>query len=321
MRLPDALRAAIAEEVADVSPAALSRAAARLSECYRAGKFSGAMSGPADRAAYLMTRLPATYAANATVFREFAVRVDGPVRSLLDLGAGPGTAMWAAAETLPYLESFTAIERDVALLETGKRLASRGSCSLQQVGWMQGDIREINRPPHDVVVLSYAIGELGDALAVVRAAWKHAQMALVIVEPGTPAAFAQLVCAREMLIDLGAQIAAPCPHHHQCPLAARNDWCHFSARVERTSEHRRLKGGELGYEDEKFSYVIACKSPVHPAETRIVRHPLKHSGHVKLTLCTPEGLQHRTIGKSQKGLYRQARKTEWGDAWPAMRET
>ena len=316
MRLPEALRVAIAEEVADVSTPALSRAAARLSDCYRAGKSSGAISGAAERAAYLVTRLPATYAANAAVFREFAARVHAPVRSLLDIGAGPGTSMWAAAEALPTLKSFTAVERDAALIQTGKRLVSRGSAALQRAEWISGDLRTFDPRPHEVVVLSYVLGELPDPTAIVRSVWNLARVALAIIEPGTPAAFAHVVRARDMLIALGAHIAAPCPHHNQCPLAARNDWCHFSVRVERTSEHRRLKGGQLGHEDEKFSYVIASKTPVQPVETRIVRHPLKHPGHVKLTLCTPEGMEHPTIGKSQKELYRQARRAEWGDGWP-----
>lgn len=316
MRLPEALRTAIDEEVADVEPSALSRAAARVSETYRAGKCTGAIAGAAERSAYLLTRLPATYAANTAVFRELAARGKAKVRSLLDLGAGPGTAMWAAAETLPGIETFTAVERDTELLETGKRLASRGSDALQRATWLKGDLRTFHPELHDVVVLSYAIGELPDALSAVRAAWELTRVALVIVEPGTPAAFARVLGARDMLIAMGAQIAAPCPHHNQCPLAVRADWCHFSARVERTSAHRRLKGGELGYEDEKFSYVIACKTPVLQAGARVVRHPLKHPGHVKLTLCTPDDLQQPTIGKSQRELYRAARKAEWGDAWP-----
>jgi len=318
MRFPEALRAAIAEEIASVDQRTLSRAAAAISERYRAGKGTAAMSNTAERAAYLVTRLPATFAANAAVLREFAARVLSPVRSLLDLGAGPGTAMWAAAEILPQLETCNAVERDASLIQIGKRLAADSSSgTLQQAVWTQADIR--NLPPlprQDVVVLSYALGEFPDPAAAVRTAWDLARVALIVIEPGTPAAFAHVLRARDILISLGAQIAAPCPHHHACPLAVRNDWCHFSVRLERSSKHRKLKGGELGYEDEKFSYVIAVKSAAQTAQARIVRHPLKHPGHVKLMLCTPDGLQQPTVTKSQKDVYRAARKAEWGDAWP-----
>jgi ribosomal protein RSM22 (predicted rRNA methylase) len=99
-------------------------------------------------------------------------------------------------------------------------------------------------------------------------------------------------------------------------MATAGDWCHFAQRVERTSQHRQLKGGELGYEDEKFSYFVAGKSDSPLSGSRIVRHPLKHSGHVQLMLCTAEGqIANRTVTRSSKEAYRRARKAEWGDLW------
>jgi ribosomal protein RSM22 (predicted rRNA methylase) len=113
-----------------------------------------------------------------------------------------------------------------------------------------------------------------------------------------------------------ATIVAPCPHHFACPMAAAGDWCHFSQRVERTSQHRQLKGGALGYEDEKFSYLVAAKNNSASAGARLVRHPGKHSGHVKLALCTAEGkIENRTVTRSSKEAYKRARKADWGDAW------
>ena len=100
-------------------------------------------------------------------------------------------------------------------------------------------------------------------------------------------------------------------------MAAAGDWCHFSQRVERTSQHRQLKGGALGYEDEKFSYLVAGKADASPTAARIVRHPGKHSGHVQLVLCTSQGqIENRTVTRSSKDAYKLARKAEWGDPWP-----
>ena len=93
------------------------------------------------------------------------------------------------------------------------------------------------------------------------------------------------------------------------------DWCHFAQRVERTSLHRRLKGGTLGHEDEKFSYVVAAKTPMATAAARIVRHPKKLSGHVQLTLCGDHGIETRNIARSSGEPYKMARRAEWGDAW------
>lgn len=179
------------------------------------------------------------------------------------------------------------------------------------------DLRTIPAEPHDLVVVSYALGELnsGDAQRVVDACAKAAHV-LVLIEPGTPKAFARMAEIRKHLIATGSTIAAPCPHERACPLFERGDWCHFAERLERTSEHRRIKGGSLGYEDEKFCYLAATRLPVPERGGRIIRHPQIHSGYVQLQVCAPDALKQVTVTKSQKENYRPARKAAWGDRWP-----
>ena len=134
----------------------------------------------------------------------------------------------------------------------------------------------------------------------------------MIIEPGTPEGFAIIRSLRQELLAVGAYLAAPCPHANECPTPA-GDWCHFSERLERTSEHRSTKGGQLGYEDEKYSYVIFSREPVALPAARILRHPRKHSGHTEFELCTPEGLKRETISRKQGERFRTAKKAEWGD--------
>jgi ribosomal protein RSM22 (predicted rRNA methylase) len=77
-----------------------------------------------------------------------------------------------------------------------------------------------------------------------------------------------------------------------------------------------LKQAELGYEDEKFSYVIATRLALPAAQARIVRHPRKHSGHVQLELCTSGGnIEKTTVTKSKKEAYKRARQADWGEEW------
>lgn len=85
---------------------------------------------------------------------------------------------------------------------------------------------------------------------------------MVLIEPGTPEGYLRIREARGQLIDAGMTVAAPCPHDGTCPIEVGQDWCHFSARVSRSSLHRQVKGGSLPYEDEKFSYVAATRFPV-----------------------------------------------------------
>jgi ribosomal protein RSM22 (predicted rRNA methylase) len=322
MRLSAELLDAIQRETEKVDRRKLAQATAQLTEHYKTADFSSpAVASEAHRAAYLAVRMPATYAAIRRVFAEIKLRApQQEIASLLDLGAGPGTALFAAAEQFPQLQQATLIESDHAWIAIGKRLAEQGeSLVVRQAQWLQQDLRSgLSCEKHDLVVISYTLGELPRAAseAVLNKAWKCAGKFLVVIEPGTRRGFAAINTARSALIANEATILAPCPHHFTCPMAAAGDWCHFSQRVERTSQHRQLKGGALGYEDEKFSYLIASKNNSQSTGSRIVRHPGKHSGHVKLVLCTAEGkIENGTITRSSKEAYKRARKAEWGDLW------
>jgi len=320
MQAPRALIEGIEAELSGVEPGQLARATAEITENYKQGNFAAALRTRAHRAAYLAVRMPATFAANLHVFREIRrVMPDTEIRSLLDLGAGPGTAVWAASQVFS-LDTVTCIERDSAMIDAGRRLASWAEeQALQTVRWMNGDVSSArDMEKHDLVVISYALGELPSAQVdtLLRTAWMKAANALVVIEPGTPRGFANVHGARASMIDAGASIAAPCPHHETCPMYATGDWCHFAERLERSSLHRRLKSGSLGYEDEKFSYLVAARGEVQRPESRILRHPMKHSGHIQLTLCRPGAPELLTVARSQKELYPKARRAEWGDGWP-----
>ena len=316
MPLPFALREAVERELSRLERPHVARAAEQITTDYKAGRFGGSLSSAEARAAYLITRLPATYAACAWAFAEVAHRLpEFAPTNVLDLGAGPGTASWAAAERWPSLREFTLVEANREFANLGQQLSEQSDV-LKNASWTIADVQALpDLPIADVVVLSYAFGEFRDPLAVLHKAWAATKEVLVIIEPGTPRNFEPVLRARRELISAGAHMLSPCPHELECPMLLNADWCHFAVRLERTSEHRRMKGGALGYEDEKFSYLAFVKHAAYPAETRIVRHPRTHSGYIQLTLCTAEGLQQQTITRSQKEAFRAARRAKWGDEW------
>jgi ribosomal protein RSM22 (predicted rRNA methylase) len=169
------------------------------------------------------------------------------------------------------------------------------------------NVREL--APHDLVIAAYSLGEIQADL--IARLWAAARVALVVIEPGTPRGTAAIAAMREQLLSMGAHMAAPCPAAMPCPLRDP-DWCHFAARVERTSLHRRLKRAELGYEDEKFSYVAVVREPVEIFGARVLRHPQHRPGLIELELCTAAGTRHERISKRDKDRFRAARKTTWG---------
>ena len=322
MRLPEYLASAIGELSAGSRSASVAVASRELTERYKSANFvNPVIRSSAERAAYLTARFPATFAANLHVFSELRRRApEVEIATLLDLGAGPGTSLFAAAEVFAELSGATLVEADPEWASTGRRLAEQSPHPvIRSAQWLERDLRDpADFQPHDVVVISYALGELAPAMLekVIQRAWRSTTKFLTLIEPGTRRGFAGVNAARTWLIENGARILAPCPHREVCPMAVTGDWCHFSQRLERTAQHRRLKEAELGYEDEKFSYLIATRLDLPATRARIVRHPRKHSGHVQLELCTSHGtIENITATKSKKQAYRAARQAEWGDAW------
>lgn len=278
---------------------ALKRAAAALSERYREGKPTRLTSDD-QLTAYLVTRMPATYAAARAALDELP---DLAVSSVLDIGAGSGAASLAARERFGSAREFTLVERDPSLADAAEEFLP-GARVLPADVTTLGDL-----PPHDLVIAAYSLGEIESNL--VSRLWAAARVALVVIEPGTPQGSERIAGIREQLLESGAHMAAPCPAAMPCPLGD-TDWCHFAARVERTSLHRRLKDGGLGYEDEKFSYVAVTREPVALSGTRVLRHPRHHPGLIELELCTPAGTRKERVTKRDKERFRAARKAEWG---------
>ena len=69
--------------------------------------------------AYLGARMPATYAVLSQIMHALPIQP----RSLLDLGSGPGTALWAASACFPSLETIIAYEQNPLLIDIGAKLA------------------------------------------------------------------------------------------------------------------------------------------------------------------------------------------------------
>lgn len=323
MHLPEELQEAIALEADKFKLREMQTAREQLTERYRsahsAERKGTYIESEAERCAYLVARLPATYAVISRVLQELIRRTEGAtaIHSLLDLGAGPGTAMWAASQVLTEVTRYSLVEQDEILIALGKRLAAQAqNPPLSNVRWFlqkMEDVRGID--PHDLVILSYSIGEIhpNAIQPVIERCLQLTNRYLIVIEPGTCKGFELLRAIRMRLIESGCHLVAPCPHAAACPMQGGN-WCHFSERIERSALHRRIKSGTLGYEDEKFSYLIFSKDAVTLPEARVLRHPQKRSGHVSLELCTSEGLKQQMISKRTPEEYKRAKRLEWGSS-------
>ena len=315
--LPAELKAALDGKLQGFSRSDAAQRSQKISTTYRTGGGSGTIKSDADALAYALARMPATYAAVAASFNALIEIVpDFAPETLLDVGAGPGTASWAAAEAFPSLQDFTLLDTNVTLSRLALELA-RDSSRLAECRYLPGDaggnLAEVAQA--DLVVASYVIGELGesDQRALTQAMWAKARHALLVIEPGTPAGYARILAMRRQLIAQGAYVAAPCPHEKPCPLIAP-DWCHFNQRLPRSQAHRQIKGADVPFEDERFIYVALTRTAPASRAARVLAPPDVGKAEITAKLCTKEGVALKKVPRRDKAAYAGARRWRWGDA-------
>jgi len=318
VELPAQLRQGV-EAMLDGTPlSALKDAGRALSQRYRAEVRDGRLHMADSLAvkAYLAQRLPATYAAVRAAMGDLeGARPDFSPATLLDIGAGPGTALWAAAETWPSLGRATLLEASAHARAAGQALAAALPL---RCDWLSGDAT-LSLPDTgaaDLVTVAYVLDELPPAALpkLVERLWAFTAGTLLVVEPGTPAGWRRILDVRAQLVAAGGHVAAPCPHEAACPLA-EPDWCHFSRRVARSRLHRLAKDADVPWEDEKFSYLAVSRQPASERAARVLAPPKAGSGKVTLKLCRPDGTAaERLFTKRDGAIFRAARRADWGDA-------
>lgn len=280
-----------------IDRAALTKAAADVSARYRDRERGLAIQNDTEALAYAIARMPATRAAVERVLAQ----IDTAPRTILDFGAGPGTAAMAAMDRWPDAKT-TLVEPNAAMRSIAQTLLPNAAYA--------------DAPQSaEMVIAAYVLNEMPDAIGTAEKLWNTCTGTLVLIDTGTPAGSVMMRGVRDRLIALGAHIHGPCPHHLECPFARETEgWCHFSVRLERSRLHKQLKGADLGYEDEKFTYLIAGRTLRPMNASRIIGYP--RIGKVMgLSLCNPDGhLSDAQIAKRDV-RYKQAKKSKWGDVF------
>jgi len=283
-----------------------------LSARYRRGGVSSAF----DVVAYLTTRLPATFAANARVMADIATTFpEFAPASLRDVGAGPGTASWAAIAQWSSLHSIEQLETMMEFCALARQLnVESGLAALEQTQVMQGNLRDLPKGKTDLVVASYVLAELPETevAALGWHLWQQANLVLVLIEPGTPHGFARIRSVRERLLRDGAHLVGPCTHDQSCPMD-NGDWCHFKQRVQRSRAHMHAKGATVPYEDEPFSWLAVSRFPVVRQSGRVVAPVTQTKAGIKFRVCAEGHLSDVHVASRDKATYKQLKKISWGD--------
>jgi ribosomal protein RSM22 (predicted rRNA methylase) len=352
VKLPGDLDAAVAAWMAAHGRGGLAASAQQLSASYR----KGGSSSQVNLAAYVASRLPATFKANVDLQQALAAALPGfAPRTLLDMGAGPGVATWAAVQAWATIEKVTQCEQDKNFATLAAELnAASGFTTLTEAEIILKS--EATLPPDisaDLVTVSYVLAEmpLEHMAQIATRLWARARQVLVVIEPGTPQGFSRLRTVREALLKQGAFVVAPCTHQNTCPMVKRppqsfgqlpqqvegaqksnpslsfaggggqrpegghSDWCHFKTRVQRSREHMHAKQATVPFEDEAFSYLVLSRNPVIQTGARVVAPVVVSKPGVSLRLCDASGLRDVTVASRDKPTYKRAKKTAWGHVW------
>jgi len=268
-------------------------------------------------------------------------------KSILDFGAGLGSALWASFHTYEGLiTKYAAVEPNRDMRRLGKFLTSTINTEIlwvESITMIPG--AGIERGKFDIIFVSHVLQEIPTAklrLMVLETLWNRLSNdgVLIVVEPGSPKGFRFFTDIRKWVIEKGrddANLIAPCPHHMECPLANKaNTWCHFSQLsykfekdvIPKTQKHKQIF-------NEKFTYLAIRKGKIpsvvykneQEAKTpeqksffweRIVRPVIAKHKHRIVDLCTKRGkFERRIIAKSHgsAGGYRSIKRFNWGDLW------
>ncbi|MDQ4037881.1 MAG: small ribosomal subunit Rsm22 family protein, partial [Actinomycetota bacterium] len=206
--LPGALRHALDAELGGYSNRELAEAAHRLSDRYRADQPASQpiLASPLDSAAYLTTRMPATYAAaRQACDRLSAARPEFRPRSLLDLGGGTGACTWAVADAFPSLVSSHLVDSSESALAAAARMLTHSRLQVTH------DTARLDRTGgwtattgFDLAVCGFLLGELDTAAQdAVILEMARAAPVVAIIEPGTPAGYRRMLRARAALLAAG----------------------------------------------------------------------------------------------------------------------
>ncbi len=313
MEMPLSLRQAIETLTEGLESDKIKKHAEQISHRYRdKNALWRSAAGTQEAIVYAVSRMPATFGAVSAVLQQTKILNDFHPKTMIDIGSGSGTAVWAAARLFDF-EHILCLERENAMRCVGQTLMNNGADFFRTSPvWQEFDLISSSlTQTADIVTASYVLNELdeqnqNDALSKL---WQATEKALIIIEPGTPENFRQMKQFRSFLIERGAFIAAPCPHNNIC----ENEWCHFFCRVARSKLHRISKGGSAPFEDEKFTYLIALREKQKTAYARILRRPLIGKGKVTLSLCKASGISDQIVSKKDGDVYKAARKADWGD--------
>jgi ribosomal protein RSM22 (predicted rRNA methylase) len=276
-----------------------------------------------DIAAYLGMRVPATYAQIAGALSQVKEAFpEFKVESVLDLGSGPGTAVWSAKEVYSTLKKATCIDNEGNLLSLGREIFRDSGLDVE-ISWEADSLRsDFGSKNHkfDLVIIANVLNELTEEerINVVNRAFTQCSGILVILESGTPKG-AQIV--EKSYQDFENKNFLIAPFMNNSFIEGGDYWIHFAQRFIRPEFQRRVRQQmrisslmASDWEETKYSYIALSKyQPKKTAWGRLLAPIKKQKAWFDITVLTAKGIEKLQVFKRDKEKYNLVRKLKWGD--------
>lgn len=236
--------------------------------------------------AYRNYFLPLNYVrAVGVIQRGLQVNFFKGFQTSIDWGAGPGTASYAIANLLrDQISNQILIEKSSTALMKFADLHDR---LIQPDCTTTLSLKSLKcSPERSLLMFSYSLTEMNS----LPANWDQFE-GLMILEPATSQDGRKLLSLRQMLIEKGYFIWAPCTHQSSCPLLneSKNDWCHDRFPVSAPEWFYQLEENlPMRNKTVTSSYLLARKTPPTVnllGLARLTGDSLKENGKTRQLLC------------------------------------
>lgn len=252
----------------------------------------------ADAESYALYYLPINF---IKVLRALShCRIDSTKQiSMLDFGAGPGTASLAAKANFKNIAAITQIEKSLSMQKVSQKLSEHN------INYSSG--LESSSGQFDLIICANSINELnfanaGKVLIQLISRLKE-EGVLMLLEPALLKITRDMMKLRDILLS-HISVIYPCTHNNFCPLLQNEkEWCHTELDWQRPLLTRQLDE-LLGFNKHKLktSLFIFKKGGSPIQGERVINFPVKRKYGKETMLCGPNGLRNYTAPKQRKDI-------------------
>lgn len=290
------------------------------------------IDGVDDVLGYLALRAPSTYAQLSGAMSNVAELLPAwkPL-SVLDIGSGPGTGVWAACEIWPSINEVICLERDSNFCRIGKEITQSSFPDLVKMEWKLVDL-SVTKPElniqFDLVTIGSVLNEMESEQRsdILEFAYKHCKGVLLVVEPGTPYGFDAITQSSTLLRSHQGRLLAPyidsslpTTDHEPIGFAQKIVRPEFNRQIRQVQRKIDNKGNKRllpasDWEEAKYGYVaLSVIPPEIVASARLLANPKISKSYIELKILTKNGIETKRIFKKNKFSYKLAKKLKWGE--------